>query len=219
MIFDLLLTRLFIDLLSRDSYLTYKVTCHLIQMESNKKKNTSAAPTAVLILTTSAVPPANGRYHSPASKGKQSKWTQHTQNVHTISKTVGENRIGTLYATLNFIRNFINQKKSKKQLSDNFKNCPICITGDLKGRTARTAANFYIILRFSIPKARTGWAKVFSVASEGKCAFVTQFTAARVRQGAARRLVAQWRACALRTATRGARSSPSNVGPTTPGAG
>lgn len=40
--------------------------------------------------------------------------------------------------------------------------------------------------------------KVFGEASRGECAFVTQFTAARVRQGAARTRVAQWRACAVR---------------------
>lgn len=47
------------------------------------------------------------------------------------------------------------------------------------------------------PYRRAHGAEVFSVASEGECAFVTQLTATRVRQGAARCLVAQWRACAV----------------------
>lgn len=47
------------------------------------------------------------------------------------------------------------------------------------------------------PYRRAHGAEVFSVASEGECAFVTQLTATRIRQGAARCLVAQWRACAV----------------------
>lgn len=126
--------------------------------------------------------------HQPLSKAKQSKRTQH-QDVHTTPAAAGESRIQSLFVQQNF-----RTKQNAKATRGFFF---FSISNKIKEKRGRGK----VLYRFSsLHGVCAHREKVFGEASRGECAFVTQFTAARLRQVAARTRVAQWRACALNTA-------------------
>lgn len=66
-----------------------------------------------------------------------------------------------------------------------------------RGSVRAPRESFSVFFANLHPAVGTYGRKVFGARFEGECAFVTQLTAARRRQGAVCRAVTQWRACAL----------------------